>query len=817
VAERMSDEEVTAPPEERVKSVFEKMTDLAKDESAAGAKDFVKNIVQHMQKQKAKAALKASTAAPGPQADAAMKAYSDNFAKSVQDDMHETNANVIHTMDDIRKLYGNAKVEAKRLGLTQKDMKAMDLAGQRDKLGTLPPEHQRFYREVVQPLRDLDLRQYREIRDLNGRYDLGLDLPDPDQRGIAVQYAPRHRADTLLWDRKQDDMFDPFSNRTLGGYSPNLELRGIKALHDVGNDPSMSNINGDRMIISVEGDKKNGFEVSILRRGQPPLKLKNLPPGFDGELGNVLPLKVKGKASRWQVDHAATDEIEKATGGKVKYLEDPVSNWAQAAESTAKALEQIKLRVKIMESDPFKNLTTKSREEAEARGYDPKFSRLKEFGDLYMPKQLKWTFDDWAKPGFGGDNIVDKLRSFNQGVAKFINVNAPLVHVWNEATQIIVARGYRNFWPPSYYRIGRALPEAVRSVNSQDALQREMRRNGAHPQLAATLARGMHHDWAAMLGMDMTKNASQWDPVAKMFNMTTPQAFDKVHKGSSDVTWRLSDYMATAHYLELKAEGYTPKQAAEKLNKFFSTYQVGTTLLGMRGLQQFAVDPATTLFGRYKANILQSFYHIGNGMLHGTPAEKAEAFSQALTLGALGLFGFAAIDKGLEKLTGMEGIELRPRGMAALPSAIGDMMAGKKTAAAALTQMWSPGPALQSVFDLHDNKDFRGKDIFPQGNWFEHPSIPLEGAGKVAEYGARQFMSPYSSASQAYGRDDDEGGVKGAAKAFGLEQFGVSVPSERARNYEEKVSKINERNQKSRYKRPDSEGVIPSIIHRFTE
>lgn len=797
-------------------AVYDKMVGLAKDfasdEGGAGAKNFVKEMVLRLQKRPSRGPR---APAAGPQAAANMRGYAESFAGSVKEDMRVAEANVIHVMDDIRKLYNNAKDEVLRMGLTAKEMKAMDLAGQKDKLSTLPVEQQKFYTDMIQPLKDLHERNYKELRDLNMKYNLGLELPDPTKRGIDVQYAPRHKEGTLLWDRSADDMFDPFSNRSLAGYSRNLEARGLKALRDVGNDPTMSSMTGDRLIINVDGNSRNGFEVSIIRNGQPPFKLKNLPPSFTGDIGDVLPLKVKGKQSRWQIDHAATDEIEKATGGKVKNLEDPMSNWALAAESTTKALEQIKLRTKIMDTPEFRNLTTKNKAEAEERGYDPKFSRLKEFGDVYMPKQLKWVFDDYAKPGFGGDNAIDKLRAFNQGVAKFINVNAPLVHVWNEGVQVAVSRGHRWIWPPSYLRIGRALPEAVRSVNGQDAIQREMRMNGAHPQLAATLARGMHHDYAAMLGMDMTVNAKKWDPVAKMFNMTGPQMLDKIYKASSDVTWRLSDYMATAHYLELKAEGNTPKQATDKLNKYFSTYQVGSTILGSRGLQQFLTDPATTLFGRYKANIFQSFYHMGNGMINGTKAEKAEAFGQMITLGALGLFGFSAVDKGLEKLTGIEGIELRPRGMAAFPAAIADVAKGKKSIAGAATQAWSPAPGLQSVFDLHGNKDYKGKDIFPQGNWAEDPMIPVEGVGKLAEYAARTYMSPYSAASQHYSRDDGEGGLKGAAKGFGLEQFGISAPSERALNYNETYEKFNNRNTKARRKRP--EGVIPDLINRLND
>ncbi len=829
VAGRMSDEEATAVEPHSPASVFKVLTDFANDEKGAvNAKKIVETIsrlftgapkpIATPSGQAVETAGRRSTSevVTGKQADAPMRAYIDSFAGSTKEDIRMTEARVLHFQDDLRKLVKNAGKEVQRLNMTERDRRRMNRAMQHGTMDKLPEEHQKLYHDYIEPMKTAHDKFYAELYDMNKKYDLKLKLPEPVKQ-LNIEHVPRHDEMTKIWDRSQDDMFDPFSMKSLSAYSPNLKPRSIKGLQDIGNDPNMSQLKGDRMIVDIGGDASSGFDVSVFNPGHPSFKLKNLPASFGGELGEVLEMTIKGKTSRWQLTEAATDEIEKASGGKIKYIEDPVMNWGLAAASVHKALEQAKLRVKIMNSPEFKNLVTTDMESAKERGYDPKFTRLKEIGDLkyYMPKELKWVFDDYARPGFAGDAIVDKLRAFNQAVAKFINVNAPFVHVINEAVQIAVARGYRWVWPPSYYRIARLLPEAIRSVNEQDALQREMRFNSAHPQLAATLARSTFHDYGSMVGMDMTINAAQWDPIAKMYNMTTPQLMDKIYQASSDVTWRLSDYMATAHYLELKAEGYTGKQAAAKLNKFFSTYQVGTTIFGKRGLQQFLVDPATALFGRYKANIFQSFYHIGNDIATGSPALKAEAFSQALVLGAIGIFGFSMINKGLEKLTGIEGIELRPRGMAAQLNAAYEVATGKKSLAAAASQIVSPAPGLQMAGDLMHNKDYSGKDIFPQGNWFEDPTIPVEGAGRVAEYAARSLVPPYSGMSQNYARDDEGGGPLGALRGFGLEQFGISAPSDKALNYREKTDQYNRRAQKTRNKR--SQGVIPDAVKALTD
>lgn len=814
VAERMSDEEAVTIDGDP-KSVFETLKDMAKDTSGAGAKKLVAGVVQHFQKQHTPPASTPKVAA-GPQANANMKAYIDGFVGTIKDAMNKMNNAVIFHNDDARKLKNNAQKYIKEHKLDNRQLRRIYLDAQHKNLDKLSPVQRKFYDDFVKPLRDIHAKDYQELWDLNEKHGRPLkNLADPNKGGIDVDFFTRHTEDSTLWNRADDDRFDAFSARTLSGYSPNIQPRNFKALRDVGPDPTMSNLIGDRMIVDVQGNKKDGFEVSILRKGQPAIKIKNLSPAFEGELGDVLTLTVKGKKSRWQLDHAATDEIEKATGGTVKYLQDPLLNQLMATASVKTALEQLKLKHKILSSPEFANLTTKDADVAKARGYDPKFTRLDDFGDRYMPKELKYLFDDYAKPGFGGDNAVDHLRKFNQGVAKFINVNAPLVHVWNEGVQVFVARGYRNVWPPSYYKIARAFPEAIKSVNKQDALQREMADAGVHFQLASTMARGTASDYARFVGLDMTKNASKWDPVAKAFNLTLPDAYAKLYRASSDVTWRLSEYMATAHYLELKAEGYTPKQAADKLNKFFSTYQVGSTIFGKRWLQQYLIDPATTLFGRYKANIFQSFQSIAQDMKNGSPAEKAEAFSQAVALGALGLFGYAMINKGLEKLTGIEGLELRPRGMSAFPAAVAGVTQGEKGIQGALAHVTSAAPAIDTAAALYHNKDFRGKDIFPQGNWARHPSIPVEGVAKVAEHAARAFVSPYSQISQGYSRPGEEGGVKGAAKAFGWEQLGISEPSEKARRFKSQQERFNERNFRSRNKK-DAEGVIPSIGRMFT-
>lgn len=697
--------------------------------------------------------------------------------------------------------------------LTPDEHRQVSLAEQDNRIGALPQRLQDFYTEHVAPVRSRAMQVMRDFKDLNDTEKLGYELPNLNAVTTKA-YQPRYQVDKQAFNRKDSDAFDPFTGRGMGDYAPNLEDRKFFAIEN----------GGQRMVVEVTGDKDSGFGANVHRGPKNVSTLKNVPPSFSGQLGDTLNLNVKGQKGKWTMDQATTAEIEKATG--LKYYENATWAWSRMLDDMSRAYENAKLTTEIKNDPEFDKLTTTDRKVAEANGWSTKVStHLPDFATrngkpLLMPDNMRWAFDDYHKPGFGGTTSegIERLRNFNIALLKVFNTNAPLVHVLNELDLFTVGRGFKWISPKAYYNLAVSAPTAFKSVNMQDHLQAEMRSAGVNPMLASVGMRSMYETAAKNMGMEIMKDHSKWDPIAKLYGVSTKEIGQKLYDLSSDVTWRLSDYLTTMRYLEEKAGGAfgeapkSPKDAAAKVNQFMSDYSMGTTVMGSRALQQMLTEPAVTAFGRYKGGVVRSISQMTRNLLspNATKEERIEALGQWLVMGALGYVVYPAADALVKKVTGNEGGELRRRGISSFAEAAINVRSGEKDPVALAQRAWTPAPVASTAMDLVKNKDFAGKPIIPQGEW---PGVLPEAAANAAEYAARTAVPPYGTLSQNYARP--EGSVASGLGALAADQLGVGLPSDASQKRAGRIEKVNATAAKSRSKHPT--GMIPDLMNRVTD
>lgn len=742
-----------------------------------------------------------------------------DYANSLSEKFRRLSGDTLHRKLDLQGNLHAAIAEAATQKITPYHQRQISLAEQDNRIGALPQKLRDYYDKFVVPVREQALAMAREMRDLNDQHNLGWDLSDIG-KVTTKSYQPRYRVGLQSFDDKATNAaFDPFTGRTLGGIAPNLMDRQWYALESGNN----------RLVF----EKLDADTIRLWMGNRPTLRVK-VPPDFTGTIGDTLNLKVKGKNTKFTVDQGTTHEIEKATNGQVKFHENSLWQWTRMADDMTLAVEQTKLYQSIRSAPEYQALMTTDRKTAQERGYSLVKTHLPDFAtdgpykkDVYLPDAVRWALDDYHRPGFGVTSEgLERLRNFNVAMLKVFNTNAPLVHVMNELNLFTVGRGGKWLNPVGNAKVVGDITTAVRSVNTQDALQREMRNAGVNPLLAATKVGGMYKRAAEQFGLEVTRDWRLWDAPFKPWGLTAKEVGDKAYHLSSDVTWRLSDYLTTLRYMEERRAGWAPEDAAKRVNKFMSDYQLDTTVMGSRALQQVLADPATTSFGRYKAGVWRSLAHMTKDLVKGDPmlreqAGKAgfgkamtelkarqEALGQMIAVGVIATVIGPVFDGIIKKISGDENAEFRARGVNAPVHAA--LKFREKGVQGVIAHAWTPSPALNATGELVKNKTFSNKEIIPTGDL---PGIIPEAAANMAEYAAQTAVPPYATVSKTYSRP--EGSVGMAFGNLALEQIGADIKSEAAVKRESQIERVLNQGAKQRMKRPG--GIIPDLYNRATE
>ena len=697
---------------------------------------------------------------------------------------------------DKGQIAGNG-IKAMALDLSKNDWATINQAYETKGEKALPGKLRDAAKEVVDPLLTKGNALYKELYDMDQSQGLGLNLPEPHD-GLDNRYMPRLRLD--------EDTADPTDQNVVTGnsfssWAPSLQAREYMGLRD--------NATGNRLVLHVGDDGK--FSIAQNGNFRP---LTKLPTGFAGKVGESLPLYSGGKKATFTVDHAAIDEIEAATkGGKgeVTYQKNPIvtlSNWVNQLQA-AKA--NIETMAKIKNDPDWLNNTTTDKDVAKKRGYDLIPTKLKQLGekngaDVYMPSNVRWLLDDAFKAGFGGDDSKF-LRSTASGLARIFMTFGSPIHVTNVATNAIIGRGFDNITPQGIRALGvtgvRAFKAVNDAANSKD--YGDFLKAGGRPQFLSTITNDLIPNITRRLGADIASNTSKWDPIAKMWGISSPDMARAVENFSTKEMWRLSDMMAVQRFLENRDfKGMSPEDAAADVHKFIPAYDLPPTVGGQgdvgRFLSQLLADPRTSLFGRYHMDLLRSFGHVTRSVLgpSSTPTERAKGVGQMLAAAALGYVAYPALDKLAQKVSGNEGAETGRRGMLAITDALQKMVEGKSDYTKLATQLFTPSVPLSIGTKAIANTTWNRKEIVQQMPLNSGRNV-AKAAGQAADWTAQNIVPPYGNIA-----GDLTKGVSpaGAAAKFGAGMVGVRLPSDAARAYEAKQDQINNRAMKTRDKHP---------------
>ncbi len=666
--------------------------------------------------------------------------------------------------------------------------------------------------KLIAPMAAKGDKLYEGILNDNKTLNLGIRNLEEMAPGFDYKNAPRIQ-------RQGDDIFNPDTGNVLKGNRFSLNADVIKPREWMG---LLDQATGDRVILHRGDDGK--FSIAQNGNLRP---INKLPASFEGKVGEVLPLSKGGKLTKFVVDHAATDEIEAATAGgdnPVKFVHDPFVTYANRLNQLQRIRANIDLIQKFKtdpwwkdntftdsEIKPYEDIVrraervipkTAAEQEAVAdakdkvnayRSYDEDQTKLNALGyrngkdgaPVRMPKNVRWLLDDMVQQGFGGGDSNFLGNAGNIMARTFLVTGSP-IHVGNMATNAVIARGYDNITPQGLkslathgYRAFQAMRNPGNSTDLHKALEA-----GVHFQFPNVVTQDLIPTMMKQAGLDVAKNPSKWDPIAKTLGFSPPDLARAIERFSTGEMWRVGDMFPLQRFLELtEGKGMDPKAAADEVNKF-SSYATGPTF-GSTGnvgrfMQNVMTDQRTALFGRWHMLLMRGMAHIGRDAFgpDRTNQQRGMAASQMIAAGALAYAAYPAVDYALRSMTGNPDAEVGRRGMLAVEDGVRRILKGDADYAKAVGTMFTPAIPLNMIAQGLRNQQWTGKPIVPPMT-YNTPRKGAVAAANIGDWAAGTAIPPYGAVAGNLTRGDT---LAGAAGKFTAGMVGAKIPSDATRN-----------------------------------
>lgn len=437
-------------------------------------------------------------------------------------------------------------------------------------------------------------------------------------------------------------------------------------------------------------------------------------------------------------------------------------------------------------------------------------STMPQFHNWEMEPHLREVFDDYSKAGLEGD-ALSRLRRLSQAITKTIFWN-PVPHIANVGEHWFVARGWDWITPNGMRSLAVDGARAVRSVAQQDHIQKEIRDNGGGTVMGGLLTKDTLEHFGNAVGMNIQRNPSKWDPIARTLGIDTKQMLKSLYDMSSKTMWAANDMLYTQAYLEARGKGMSPKEAITHVDRHIPNYRMASRIVADsafgRSASKILGDPVAFVFGRYHQGVYNSFAHIAKDIAFGDGKRRAEAIGNLWAMGLLGTAVYGTLSYVSRKITGNEDAEKQARGPLAPIKGIADI---SKTGdiQANLRRAMTLSPLMAAVGAVSTNKDWAGRDILQHGDNRAAARGDVRAGARVVgqgvDWAARTAFAPYNTfaQSQAPGRS--------AGQTLRDQVLDIKNPSEASKKFLG-GPRIDEE-AKQRFKKP--RGPIEGLVNKL--
>jgi hypothetical protein len=387
------------------------------------------------------------------------------------------------------------------------------------------------------------------------------------------------------------------------------------------------------------------------------------------------------------------------------------------------------------------------------------------------------------------------LTWMTSGIIKNMMLN-PLPHMSNEAWHWYNARGLTGWiTPQGVSRFLRTMPDAMKSVITQDHFYTEIMKNGGSI-LGADGRNSNTYKEILHKGLGEAASDPSFKNTLAELGLSTKGLYDAVSKHMSIAMWTVRDAMYVQLVKEQQLKGKDLRGAIKEVERHMPSYRIDPTVLGSRALSKILQNPNVSVFSRYHFGMAKSLINTAKDIAGQGPDGKA-GIAQGLDQAAAMVFALAVLypmlDYGAKALFGDKNAKVRRAGPYHLFEAVHDVATGDKEPLSLLQPVFTFNPVLLAGIQLPFNREFyTGKQIY-------HPSDSSKFIAKdLGMYAAKQIPQVSTGLRVS---DKNAGGIK----QWAAQQLDIKLPTDKQLKDKEKWKSRNERAAEKRKRKQEME------------
>ncbi|MCI4436437.1 MAG: hypothetical protein JHC33_06465, partial [Ignisphaera sp.] len=372
-----------------------------------------------------------------------------------------------------------------------------------------------------------------------------------------------------------------------------------------------------------------------------------------------------------KLKEAKQRDIEKHS--PIRYVSSDLAVWGLRAGELLKYAREKELSDRILNSKDSSGNALFPHEADGMHKIPPDYRKLTgdaasipQFQGRYMPERYAEVIEDAAKNNKSGliplvNNIITRSFMLNF-FPHFMN---EFLHWWDArgASGVVTPFGVPMGASKGLVGLAKTLPDAVKSVITQDDFQMKILRNGG--SLMAPIGRHATkaEDILSYALKDAVKTGQLLD-IAKAIGTTVPETLKRISDGSAAIMWGLRDIMYTQLIKEQLLTTPDMAEAIKEVNRHMPSYRLPSRILGSRTVAK-GMKSEWVQFSAYHHNMLSSLANmaeeLASPMMKNKPNEFVKGLDRTLALAMASYIVFPALDSTYQSMFGSNDHKLTER------------------------------------------------------------------------------------------------------------------------------------------------------------